>query len=221
MTHLPAASTVLQQRRGYRDVYRHYLRLRATTRLPMRRRALVDLLEAKDIAQLYELWCYFQAVDAISSVAGTKPVRADGYTFSDTQVGLRWDFRVEWPGNIRCYYNLRFSRSRGADRKSYSVPLRPDIVLDHPAAGLHAFDAKFRVVQKQAGRATFKRADLYKMHAYRDALPLRSARILYPGTDQAFYEVPGAPGDGVGAVPLVPDGDGGELRAVIARLRER
>ena len=82
------------------------------------------------------------------------------------------------------------------------MPLIPDIALripDGPNAGLHLFDAKFRVQaltdvglaaddkdaddEKAAERAgSFKRADIYKMHAYRDAIPsARSVWILYPG----------------------------------------
>ena len=103
---------------------------------------------------------------------------------------------------MRLVYNQRFSRSRTGQRHSYSVPLIPDIALsipDGPNAGLHLFDAKFRVHaltdvglgaddkdaddEKTTERAgSFKRADIYKMHAYRDAIPdARSVWILYPG----------------------------------------
>ena len=133
-------------------------------------------------------------------------------------------------------------------RHSYSVPLIPDIALrvpDGPNAGLHLFDAKFRVQaltdvglaaddkdaddEKAAERAgSFKRADIYKMHAYRDAIPdARSVWILYPGGRFRFFGESGGGGqsgcrgvdsspeglpedfDGVGAIPVAP-GVGGE-----------
>ena len=106
----------------------------------------------------------------------------------------------------------RFSSSRRGQRHSYSVPLIPDIALrvpDGPNAGLHMFDAKFRVHaltdvglaaddkdaddEKAPERAgSFKRADIYKMHAYHDAIPdARSVWILYPDGEFRFFGVPG------------------------------
>ena len=154
---------------------------------------------------------------------------------------------------MRLVYNQRFSRSRTDNGYSYSVPLIPDIALrvpDGPNAGLHLFDAKFRVQaltdvglaaddkdddEKAAERAgSFKRADLYKMHAYRDAIPdARSVWILYPGGEFRFFGVPGGGGlsgdrvvssaeglpeefEGVGAIPVAPvvGGEGGDVPAM-------
>ena len=153
----------------------------------------------------------------------------------------------EWDPGVRLVYNQRFSRSRSGQRHSYSVPLIPGIALsipDGPNAGLHLFDAKFRVQaltdvglaaddkdaddEKAAERAgSFKRADIYKMHAYRDAIPdARSVWILYPGGKFRFFGVPGGGGladdrvvssadglpgevEGVGAVPGGPGVGGG------------
>ena len=139
-------------------------------------------------------------------------------------------------------YNQHFSRWHARRRHSYSVPLRPDIALSIPGgpnSGLHLFDAKFRVhgladvglggsdkdgddekARERAG--TFKRGDIYKMHAYRDAIPdARSVWILYPGGEFRFFGIPGSsvqsghqaipspkelPEElqGVGAIPLAP-----------------
>lgn len=152
----------------------------------------------------------------------------------------------------RVSYNLTFARARAAGRHSYSVPLRPDIVMEvpggpsthGPGTRLHLFDAKFKLDRvdsmlstetdepEEAGerRGTFKRGDLYKMHAYRDAIPnASSVWIVYPGDDVRFFSVTGeaaldvrglpAQLDGVGAIPLQPDGGGSaELRSVLERL---
>jgi predicted component of viral defense system (DUF524 family) len=76
-------------------------------------------------------------------------------------------------------------------------------------AGLHLFDAKFRLerfeeVLREAEqgsekasetdsderKGTFKRGDLYKMHTYRDAIPRsRSVWALYPGNDLRFFSI--------------------------------
>ncbi len=239
MTHLPAASPVLQRRRGYREVYGHFGRLRLATRLPLTDAALGDLLAAKDIAHLYELWCFYTLVEAITAVLGA-PTLAERPCRDDFQVGVAWDLAVTWAGGAQLLYNPRFSRSRPATRRSYSVPLRPDIALVVPNglnAGLHFFDAKFRLdrlattfadaedaAEDESERAeercgTFKRADLYKMHTYRDAIHgTRSVWILYPGTEFRHFSVDpqaivaqtvtmlgDAAIEGVGAIPLAPD----------------
>lgn len=79
-----------------------------------------------------------------------------------------------------------------------------------PNAGLHLFDAKFRLDRQDHER--FLSEDLHKMHAYRDAIPAaRSAWVLYPGADVGAYFDDGGrdlrsqgPVAGVGALPLAP-----------------
>lgn len=76
---------------------------------------------------------------------------------------------------------------------------------------LSAFDAEDDdVIDGQT--ATFKKADLHKMHAYRDALGASSVWILYPGDSRARAEftAPWARSDtdsglqGVGALAVRP-----------------
>ena len=206
-----------------------------------------DLLELKNIALLYELWTFFRLVHEISAVLGSPPVRSGRLASDLFQTGFAAGGTFEWDPGVRLVYNQRFSRSRRGPRHSYSVPLIPDIALsipDGPNAGLHLFDAKFRVhaltdvglaaddkdaddekARERAG--SFKRADIYKMHAYRDAIPdARSVWILYLGGQFRFFGVPGGGGrsgrwavsspeglpeelEGVGAIPVAPL-DGGE-----------
>jgi predicted component of viral defense system (DUF524 family) len=251
MTHLPAGSTVLQRRCGYREVYRHFARLRLAARVPLAPEVVWDLLEARDIAELYELWCYFALVRALCELLG-QPVEAGGTEEHDWGLAVRWGLATRWADGTRLEYNPRFSRSKPADRHSYSVPLRPDIALEVPEgpdAGLHLLDAKFKLDQLQdllanediyddvaeaaeERRGTFKRGDLYKMHAYRDAIPrARSVWILYPGSEAHFYAVTGehiAGGPafallgalrGVGAIPLVPFEDEVANTAIRGLLR--
>lgn len=54
LVHVSSSSTVLQNRRGYRDVFRHFVKLRSASRVPFSDDLMLDLLEAKDVAQLYE-----------------------------------------------------------------------------------------------------------------------------------------------------------------------
>ena len=242
MVRIPFSSTVLQRRRGYRRVLQHFSRIRLAPMIPLDKDGMRDLLELKNIALLYELWTFFRLVHEISAVLGSPPVRSGRLASDLFQTAFAAGGTFEWDPGVRLVYNQRFSRSRRGQRHSYSVPLIPDIALripDGPNAGLHLFDAKFRVQaltdvglaaddkdaddEKPAERAgSFKRADIYKMHAYRDAIPdARSVWILYPGGQFRFFGVPGGGGpsgrrvgsspeglpgefDGVGAIPVGP-----------------
>ena len=249
MVRIPFSSTVLQRRRGYRRVLQHFSRIRLAPMIPLDKDGMRDLLELKNIALLYELWTFFRLVHEISAVLGSPPVRSGRLASDLFQTAFAAGGTFEWDPGVRLVYNQRFSRSRRGQRHSYSVPLIPDIALripDGPNAGLHLFDAKFRVQaltdvglaaddkdaddEKAAERAgSFKRADIYKMHAYRDAIPdARSVWILYPGGQFRFFGVPGSDGpsgrragsspeglpgefEGVGAIPVGPvvGGEGG------------
>lgn len=230
MVQVPSGSTVLQRRRGYRQLYRHYARLRMMTHLPLDEGEATDLLEAKDIAVLYELWTFFRLSSLVEDVLGPPEERLD-VERSEWEAGVRTGTTLRWPDGTELRYNPWFSPNSRQDQESYSVPLRPDVALrvpDGPNEGLHLFDAKFRVDKldeavpdeeqakaEEAERAErageFKRGDLYKMHTYRDAIPdARSIWILYPGTEARFYSVNGTRWEDDGrSVPSVPLGVGG------------
>ena len=263
MVRIPFSSTVLQRRWGYRRVLRHFSRIRLAPTIPLDKDGMRDLLELKNIALLYELWTFFRLVHEISAVLGSPPIRSEQPISDLFQTAFAASGTFEWDPGVRLVYNQRFSRSRRGQRHSYSVPLIPDIALrvpDGPNAGLHLFDAKFRVhaltdvglaaddkdtdAEKATERAgSFKRADIYKMHTYRDAVPdARSGWILYPGGQFRFFGVRGGGGlaghgavtspeglpgevEGVGAIPVGPGvgweggGGGGMAAASDAALR--
>lgn len=243
---VPAESQVLQRRRGYREVLRCFVRLRLTARLPLRTEATMRLLEIKDIAALYELWSFFEVERQVSRGLGRPPIEAGAAHVGAFGANLGRGLRVAWDGGVELYYNLTYSRSR-RDR-SYSLPLRPDIVLrvpNGPCEGDHLFDAKFKVrrlddavpagedvddvAQAAERRGVWKHADLYKMHTYRDAIPsARSVWILYPGSDFCFFdeahgritELDGlvVPANGVGAIPLLPGEKGDVIERMVGRM---
>jgi uncharacterized protein len=245
MRRLPAESMVLQRRRGYREVFHHFLRMRMATRIPFDTDPS-SLLEVKDIAALYELWCFFEVQRAITQALGA-PSLAQAPVTTALQTYLPYDLRIEWPDGTELFYNLSFSRTN-AQRRSYSLPLRPDIVLRTPAGILTLFDAKFRLRRiadvapesqepddaelANERRGVFKHADLYKMHTYRDALEAPAVWILYPGDDFRFFRADQAapaltdptalpaPLEGVGAIPLDPTASSppGSLTAVLETL---
>jgi len=248
MVHLPAGSTVLQRRRGYKDVFGHFARLRLAARVPLDAAIVRDLLEVRDIAQLYELWCFFALARVLETVIGSPPTRAGRPQRTHTEIIVPWDFDIEWQGRAHLYYNRSFHHSV-TTRYSYSVPLRPDITLEcstPTGVALHLFDAKFKLeslnlvmpvgddgpdgaLASEERRGTFTRGDLYKMHTYRDAIKdASSVWVLYPGTEARFYSEDGGRWlvstdalprlNGVGAIPLQPNGETMCLGAVLQTM---
>jgi predicted component of viral defense system (DUF524 family) len=236
---LPAHSTVLRARPGYRELSQLYSDLLGRSRISEPHDAQ-RLLELRDAAEIYEFWCYFQVVNALEELLGT-PSNKDRFTASHLEAKFEWGYFTEWP-EITALYNESFAgRKRGSHRRhrhdSYSLTLRPDITLRSLDGRLNLLDAKlkkrFRQAVEGSGAASsssgdsFKPEDLHKMHAYRDALAADSAWVLYPGSGikavQYAVEPDGSSGtghfQGVGAVALRPgaENDGG-LKGLLAEL---
>jgi predicted component of viral defense system (DUF524 family) len=227
MTTLPLASTVLHGRRGYRDVFRMAQRLRMSCRFPLDRATVVGLLENRDIATLYELWVFFAIVDAVAAAKCAQPNVASKVRASAIAVHVDPTFRVSWADGTTLTYNETFTRGNGG---AWSVPLRPDVVLrvpDGDAQRMYLLDAKFKVRwsedridtekdKAEERRGAFLHGDLYKMHAYRDAIAeALEVWIVYPGTERGWF--PANDRGGVGGVPAMP-GDTAALDAEIGRL---
>ena len=238
---VPIHSTVLRGRAGYRELLRFYIDLMSRTALT-EPHDLRSLLELRDAAEIYEYWCYFRVVGAVAAALGTSP-KLNRFAAQAMGTRVPYGYRAQ-AGGVEVLYNLTFSRpARGAAQvghHSYSVRLRPDITVITPDGGLHLFDAKLKVDFTGAVNAedadppagpieTFKREDLYKMHAYRDALGADSVWVLYPGSRSApdGFRVPWETGGpalsgfrGVGAIALRPGAghDGGLLELVRAIL---
>jgi predicted component of viral defense system (DUF524 family) len=214
---LPTTSTVLRGRPGYRDVLSLYADLLGRT-LIVPPSASIRIVGLRDIATLYEWWCYFQVVAAVSETLGP-PLHMD--TAAPTWQGaeLRYGLTAQFPESVRVELNRSFSRSHAGKHRSYSVTLRPDILVETPE-GRHIFDAKFAFEPLQSslgGDADVEnddddssltsrawRAHIHKMHTYRDALDqVASVRVLYPGTTHDWYPAgPHGAREGVGSLPL-------------------
>lgn len=196
MAHFPISSPVLLRQDGYRELLTRW-RLFQLARRPFfaELQAAIDL---RDVATLYEFWCFFRLRDEFTDAFHCSP-RAH-IIISDAH-GLEYKASFEWPDLGTLIFNHTFLGGGGADH-SYSVALRPDFVFE-PVAGQSAgpqgriiFDAKFRTEVnswsdddgEHESRST-EPTDLYKMHTYRDALHARSAVVLFPGDEPVFFRV--------------------------------
>jgi len=228
MVYFPSSSQVLLKRDGYRELLQLY-RLFNLARHPFFQ-PLAEAIDSRDVATLYEYWCFFELVHRLEEMWGKATIRLEVGETGE----LQWGVTANFSDGRKLVYNEGFGRAKG---RSYSVSLRPDFVLHEDGKPTVVFDAKFRFDPKSlptdreedtyerdvAGgdvERIVKRADIYKMHTYRDALrTVRAAVALFPGSKGAgeFYErrtskkrsiglqdlIEGQR-EGVGAIPLLP-----------------
>jgi len=227
MVYFPASSQVLLKRDGYRELLQLH-RLFNVARRPFFE-PLAEAIDSRDVATLYEYWCFFELVHRLEEMWGKASIQLKVEEGGGLQPGVT----AKFSDDRQLVYNKTFGRRKG----SYSVPLRPDFVLHENGKPTVVFDAKFRfdleslhvaeetdnyeqeVADGDVERIV-KRADIYKMHTYRDALQtVRAAVVLFPGSEDAgeFYEcgtcekpsiglqsLIDEQWEGVGAIPLVP-----------------
>jgi predicted component of viral defense system (DUF524 family) len=163
LTQFPNANQVLQKREGYRDVMRAFVHAEAAARLTWD--ATEDVFQAgqRNVATLYEYWCYMQLADILGDLCDSGFERTDLFEVSPdgTVLSLRRGDHRALRGEVRrtnrrlvveLWFNRPFNK-RG--KESWSREMRPDCsilishgepydhrILDH--VWLH-FDAKYRV----------------------------------------------------------------------------
>lgn len=212
----PSPTQVMLKSEGYKEVWQLWSEFSSHMSLPTDAVAVDRFLQGKDIAQLYEYWVFLKVIEATAAVLKMRQSPVVKVSVSDLGTSLDRGLSVEM-GYVKISFNPTFARSRG---DTYSTPLRPDVVLEFDGRKF-IFDAKYRLKWKdlkdelQEEESTFLRADLYKMHTYRDAIRnVEAAFVVYPGTEFGFYERSGLFNDGVagvqvfdgvGAIPASPD----------------
>lgn len=181
LQHFPWASQTLQRREGYRDLL-HLWQAFHHARRPFFGR-LQQAIDVRDIAQLYEMWAFFALTDEIAVILQHAPHME---LHASDETGLGWRAEASFGAAGKLVYN-------GTPR-SYSVPLRPDFTWYRGGHVDVVLDAKFRLDRRALDDTTedtilttAKRADLYKMHTYRDALGVRAAVCIYPGNESLFH----------------------------------
>lgn len=232
---LQAPSQALAKAEGYRDLFGFWGDLTRHVSLPPTAGEINRMLEGRDVATLYEYWVFLKVIEESVHLLGVMSVQAPKLLRTELDERLGYGCAVQLSEYVSIEFNGTYSRSL---KSAYSTPLRPDVVL-RVNGRLYAFDAKYRLDRlsieendpDDSQNLTFKRADLYKMHTYRDAIrDVRAAFVVYPGTDFVFFERLGCAHrstasiagslDGVGAVPLRPaqSDPGASLRAVLRQI---
>lgn len=201
---------------GYKDLFDLWLQMGSHQSLPTSHTQIERLLQGKDVALLYEYWVFLNVLAAATEAESHKKF-AVKVTRNELGEHLDRGITVILSDQVTVAFNPSYIRSKG---DVYSTPLRPDVILSVNGTR-YAFDAKYKlqwqtaIEDVQNDDATYIRADLYKMHTYRDAITkLKAAFVVYPGTEFVFFErnigrhsdfQDVSTMDGVGAIPLRPE----------------
>lgn len=214
---IPAYSTVLQSRAGYKDIFSHFSQSRFGIKHifdDFTQQAMsVDL---KRISEIYEYWVFYKI--ALALLGEDITVEQQEAVLKNGELAYSICFKHE---NVKIYYNWTASRAK---RTAYAVQLRPDVAvcIETPDKTINLlFDAKYKVDSKTKSDQTIeynvKSEDIQKMHTYLDAIKdSEFAIVVYPGSEFIFYEKDLSQSikknvssirelKGVGAIPLIPN----------------
>ncbi|KEO84397.1 DUF2357 domain-containing protein [Tumebacillus flagellatus] len=210
-------STVLQRKVGYRQWFAFYQEWLQGIRYPFEPEEMQVLVETRDVAKIFEYWCFFQVLQTIEAVSGVRRPKVKLTNSEDEGAHLGNGVEVSYQigeKELIVYFNKSFSRKKGS---SYTLQVRPDISLLW-GGKWHHFDAKFK--DGYAQRDLVLRGDLERMHVYKDAIQNSNSSIaLYPArryTWGRFYE--SGLGGGVGVIGLRIGELSSRLRGVLERI---
>ena len=179
-------SLVLQRAAGYSQVYRTWNLLRRAYSL----NDGIYRLQSKDIATLYEIWCFIEVSHIVRELLGIKQEEVDHRNRMEMNGIFTWElgkgehsrilFRKDGVELAELVYNPKHTGNDNISMENMvapTVPQKPDIVLqltkDDLQEGMkmtYLFDAKYRIDGKVNGVDTPPDDVINQMHRYRDAI---------------------------------------------------
>jgi hypothetical protein len=204
-------SLVLQKASGYSSLFMSWIILK---------RGIdfldgVNKIELKNIADLYQIWCFIEMKNMIQKVLNKKPeeinlaeILVDGFTIQlRSGRSSNVSFKKDNGDLIELFHELRYTDKISDNTLSYTVNQEPDIVLRITKNDLkenlqftYLFDAKYRLVSDDTENGKDFPPDeaINQMHRYRDAIfyqdnqesnkpkkEVIGAYVLFPGADDA------------------------------------
>ncbi len=184
-------SLILQRDTNYSAVYRTYLILRKSFSL----NDGLYRMETKDIATLYEIWCFIEVSHIVQEQLGIEKSDIDHRNRMEMSSFFTWElgkgershivFKKDGVELAELVYNPKHSETDNEDISisgiaSRTVPQKPDIVLrltkndvERGMKMTYLFDAKYRIGDKykDENKADVPPDDaINQMHRYRDAI---------------------------------------------------
>ena len=186
-------SLVLKQGTGYSEVYSVWILLTCSYDLEDGLRSL----QLKDIATLYEIWCFIEVRRLVAKLLGSETRIKDlsrtelnrGFVLdlkkgrNSRVIFSRKDNHGQWVDLAEVMYNPKESVATTSKETSiprtysYTVPQKPDIVLQLNRRDIdtgfrltYLFDAKYRIGDSNGDVDCPPDDAINQMHRYRDAL---------------------------------------------------
>ena len=186
---LSQESLVLQRATGYSQVYRTWNLLRRAYSL----NDGIYRLQSKDIATLYEIWCFIEVSHIVRDQLGISKEDIEHRNRMEMNGVFSWELGKGEHSRIlfkkdgvellaELVYNPKHTEKENdnigiANVESHTVPQKPDIVLqltkDDMEKGMkmtYLFDAKYRIDGNVNGVDTPPDDAINQMHRYRDAI---------------------------------------------------
>ena len=181
-------SLVLQKATGYSQIYRTWNLLRRAYSL----NDGIYRLQSKDIATLYEIWCFIEVSHIVRDQLGISKEDLEHRNRMEMNGVFTWElgkgehsrilFKKDGVELAELVYNPKHTDKEDdsigiANVESRTVPQKPDIVLqltkDDLQKGMkmtYLFDAKYRIADKVNHVDTPPDDAINQMHRYRDAI---------------------------------------------------
>ncbi|WP_300570880.1 DUF2357 domain-containing protein, partial [Flavobacterium sp.] len=208
---LKQESLVLQKATGYSSLFRAWIILK---------RGIdfldgVNKIELKNIADLYQIWCFIEIKNMIKQILKKEPeqinlaeILMEGFAIQlKSGRTSRVSFKKENGDLVELYHEMKYTNNISDNTLSHTVIQEPDIVLRITKNDLkenyqftYLFDAKYRLESDaKEGAQDFPPDDaINQMHRYRDAIfyqedklkekpkkEIIGAYVLFPGADNA------------------------------------
>jgi hypothetical protein len=202
-------SLVLQKATGYSSLFRDWIILKKGIDFLEG----VNKIELKNIADLYQIWCFIEMKNAIQMILNRKPeeinlaeILVDGFTIQlRSGKHSKVSFRKDNGDLVELFHELKFTDTIKDSNVSHTVNQEPDIVLRITKNDLkenykftYLFDAKYRLTSDVNEDSNDYPPDdaINQMHRYRDAIYYQENResqkpkkevigayVLFPGAD--------------------------------------
>ncbi|MES2650069.1 MAG: DUF2357 domain-containing protein [Bacteroidota bacterium] len=204
-------SLVLQKASGYSSLFKSWIILK---------RGIdfldgVNKIELKNIADLYQIWCFIEMKNMIQKILNKKPeeinlaeILVDGFTIQlRSGRSSKVSYKKDNGDLIELFHELKYTSNISDNTLSHTVNQEPDIVLRITKNDLkenlqftYLFDAKYRLVSDDTENGKDFPPDdaINQMHRYRDAIfyqdnqdsnrpkkEVIGAYVLFPGADDA------------------------------------
>jgi len=204
-------SMVLQKASGYSGLFRSWIMLKKGIDFLDG----VNKIELKNIAELYEIWCFIELKNMVQQVLNKKPeevnlaeILIDGFTIKlRSGTKSKVSFKKDNGDLVELFHELKFTRTLFQNNLTHTISQEPDIVLRITKNDLqdnhiftYLFDAKYRLISDDKEDSKDYPPDdaINQMHRYRDAIFYQSnddgikpkkevigAYVLFPGSDEA------------------------------------